>query len=639
MIIKSVRIKNFRAFADETIFLDRYTCLVGANGAGKSTLLCALNIFFKEISNSTPVDVLVAEDFHRKNTGERIEITLTFTDLSSEAKSELKDYVRNDELIVSAIAVFDELKGRAIVKQVGSRLAIPEFAPFFEAYKANASAATLNAIFEELKNKDAGIGDGRSKEAKRDALHAFELDIANASRLEPIESEDQFYGIAGPSKLKSHIQWVYVPAVKDASEEESESKDSSLGKLLARTVRARVNFKAQLTDIEQRAQDQYANLLAENQGALNEVAASLSARLSQWSHPDVDLRINWNSSPVSIREPTARVIAGEQGFEGDLARFGHGFQRSYLLALLQELASIGGDDGPTLILGVEEPELYQHPPQARYLSQTLQSLGQNSGQVVVTTHSPYFIGGSSFESVRLVRKSQELGAASALAITFQRYAERYAEANEKLPQKPSAIEAQINEVLRANLNEMFFATKLILVEGTEDVAYLMSWMAISGRLEQFRSLGAHVVAVEGKGNLSPPLIIAQELCIPTFVVFDGDASQSARGDQISHNRRLLRLLGFSQEELFPLETRWCPNFIQWSENISTEVDADLNASLGRQEFERLVEKARVHCGHAAALQKNSMFIQAKLQMVRDASAECTTLDRLCDVILTKRSGS
>lgn len=630
MRIKQVRIRNFRAFQDETFDLDAYTCLVGANGAGKSTLLCALNIFFREPTNSTPVDALTIEDFHHKRAGERIEITLTFSELSDAAKIELKDYVRNGELIVSAIAEYDEARGKALVRQIGSRLGLPDLIPFFDSYKANAPAATLNVIFEELRQKFPGIGEGRSKDAKRDALHIFESDPANAHLLATIESEDQFYGIAGQSKLKSHIQWVYVPAVKDASEEQAESKDGALGKLLARTVRSRVNFKERLAEIEGDAQRQYTKLLDENQEALDEVASSLSARLSQWSHPDVNLRLSWANAPISIREPSAKIVAGEQGFEGEIARFGHGFQRSYLLALLQELAATGASDGPALVLGVEEPELYQHPPQARYLSQTLQTIAGAGSQIILTTHSPYFIGGSSFESVRLVRKDGTTS--SALSLSFERYAARYAEADGSPPRKPTAVEAQINEVLRASLNEMFFATKLVLVEGAEDVAYLMSWMTFSGMLSSFRSQGVHVVAVDGKENIPAPLIIAKELKIPVYVVFDGDRSESDKGPQQAHNRRLRRLLG-GENELFPDTTLWGESFVQWPENIAAVVDEELVGSLGSGPFEAVRQQAMTACGHARSLAKNTMFIQSKLQLAREAGAQCPSLDRLVKSIL------
>lgn len=632
MKIKSIRLKNFRSFADETFSLDPYTCLIGANGAGKSTLLCALNIFFREPSSSTPVDFLLEEDFHQKKTQERIEITITFSGLTDAEKEDLKDYVRNDELIVSAIAEFDETKGRAAVKQFGSRLGLPEFAPFFAAHKANAPAEILNGMFAELRARFHGIADGRSKDAKRDALHAYEADPANLDKLAPIESEDQFYGFAGASRLRAHIQWVYVPAVKDASDEQSESKDGALGKLLARTVRARVNFKEQLAGIESQAQEQYSSLLAQNQAALDEVGNALSLRLSQWSHPDVGLRLSWAAPPVAIREPTAKVIAEEQGFQGEIARFGHGFQRSYLLALLQELAAIGGDAGPTLILGVEEPELYQHPPQARYLAQTLQLLSSESAQVVLTTHSPYFIGGANFKSVRLVRKARDSAASTVKSLTFERYAERYAGDGER-PRPPTAIEALLNEVLRPAINEMFFATKLVLVEGSEDVAYILTWAALSGKLDGFRGQGVHLVPVEGKQNLSSPIIIAQELGIPLFVVFDGDRSQQLNGQQITHNSRLLRVLGAAGEELFPESARWSKSFVQWPENIGDSVDRELEESLGQEVLEGIMQQAMAECGHAPSLKKNSRFIQAKMQLSHAAGGACPSLDRLCAEIV------
>ena len=97
MRIASVRIENFRSFADATIPFNDYTCLVGPNGAGKSTVLTALNVFFRESENlPTDLSQLDQEDFHCKETGEPIRITLTFRNLSDEAKEDFADYVRQD---------------------------------------------------------------------------------------------------------------------------------------------------------------------------------------------------------------------------------------------------------------------------------------------------------------------------------------------------------------------------------------------------------------------------------------------------------------------------------------------------------------------------------------------------------------
>src|SRR5213593_4677086 len=106
---------------------------------------------------------------------------------------------------------------------------------------------------------------------------------------------------------------------------------------------------------------------------------------------------------LNITMPNAQVKASEQDFEGALARFGHGLQRSFIFALLQELAE-HGDKGPKLLLGCEEPELYQHPPQSRYLAGVMQQLSKQNAQIMVSTHSPHFISGKSFEQIRMVLK-------------------------------------------------------------------------------------------------------------------------------------------------------------------------------------------------------------------------------------------
>ena len=141
MKIKSIRIENFRSFIDQEFNLNRYSCFVGPNGAGKSTVLCALNVFFKEQdSSATDTSKLCDEDYFARKTDKPIRITVTFDDLSEKAKMELADYVRQNELIVSAEAIFDGETGLGYVRHFGQRLGMAEFRPFFDATKANAKA-------------------------------------------------------------------------------------------------------------------------------------------------------------------------------------------------------------------------------------------------------------------------------------------------------------------------------------------------------------------------------------------------------------------------------------------------------------------------------------------------------------------
>lgn len=629
MRIKSIRIQNFRAFADETIALDPYTSLVGENGAGKSTILCALNVFFREKSNATDVQALSAEDFHQKKTEEAVRITLVFHELSPAAKSALAHYVRGEELRVSAVAEFDRAKGNAPVRQVGVRMVMRDFAPFFDA----ANKTQAGEHFRELQTR-YDLPNGRNHDERERVLREYEE--AHPDLREEIESSDQFYGYAGNAKLDPFVQWVYVPAVSVATEEQTESGDNALKRLLARTVRTKVNFAADLAQLRLDTSNRYQDLMSRSQGALDEIADALTRRLQQWAHPSASLLLAWETTgTVPLKEPTARVAGGEGGFEGNLARFGHGFQRSYMIALLQELSATDADDGPTLLLGCEEPELYQHPPQARHLSTVLQGLAERNAQILLTTHSPYFISGRMLESVRVVRRSTDQESAKAYAPSLEAYADAVAAASGKRPARPQGASAKLQEVLRPQLSEMFFSRKVILVEGSEDVAYIMAWMTLSGRLNAFRARHAHVVAVDGKSRLAEPLALVQTLRIPYFLMFDADAGceDKHRPRHEQDNRVLLSLLGRAGADCFPQQAVWNECFVQWPTDLSTVVDAELGEREGGNILRQAEELAAVQCGHSGGMAKTSVYIEEKLSAARARGGSCPTLDSVCEAVL------
>jgi len=627
--IKSIRIQNFRAFADETIGFDAYTSLVGENGAGKSTVLCALNVFFREKSNATDVQALSVEDFHQKNVAEAVRITVVFHDMSDAAKNALAHYVRGDELRVSAVAEFDRAKGNAPVRQVGVRMVMRDFAPFFDA--ENRTAA--NGYFQQLQAK-YGLNECRNYDERASALREYEE--AHPEHHEELESSDQFYGYAGNAKLDPFIQWVYVPAVSLATDEQTESGDNALKRLLARTVRTKVNFTADLAQLKLDTSNRYQELMGRSQGALDDIADALTRRLHQWAHPSASLLLAWETAgTVPLKEPIARVVGGEGGFEGSLARFGNGFQRSYMIALLQELSATDAEDGPTLLLGCEEPELYQHPPQARHLATVLQKLSERNAQILLTTHSPYFVNGRMLESVRVVRRSDDKASAQAFAPSLEAYAAAVAAGKGKEPVKPEGASARLQEVLRPQLCEMFFARKVILVEGSEDVAYIMAWMTMSGKLDAFRSRHAHIVAVDGKSRLAEPLALAQTLGIPFFLMFDSDThcSEKHREQHEQDNRVLLTLLGKAGAERFPPQAVWDDCFVQWPTDIASVIDAEISERLGEAELQAARDIAAALCGHSSGMTKNSVYIEEKLRVVLERGGSCPVLDRLCDAVL------
>jgi len=103
---------------------------VGPNGAGKSTVLIALCVLFRYSTDSTTnLLVLDKEDFHQKNTDEDVEITATFTDLNEDAQKKLAHYYRQDKLVVSAVAKWNNETNSAPVVQYGKREVMKAFCP------------------------------------------------------------------------------------------------------------------------------------------------------------------------------------------------------------------------------------------------------------------------------------------------------------------------------------------------------------------------------------------------------------------------------------------------------------------------------------------------------------------------------
>ena len=636
MRILSIRIQNFRSFEDATVPFNHFSCLVGPNGAGKSTVLTALNVFFRETENlPTDLSQLEQEDFHRKDTATPIRITVTFGDLSEEAQYDFSDYVRQGQLVVTAVATFDEATGKAQVRQYGQRLGMRALSPFFKALDGGKKVGELKDTYNELRNVYADLPAPGTKDAMVKALREFEA--VRPDECELIPSEDQFYGFSrGANRLAKHVQWVYVPAVKDASSEQVEARNSALGKLLARTVRLKADFDEEIKMLRTQTQQRYQTLLDGNQGVLDDISSALQMRIAEWAHPEARLRLQWKQDPeksVRVEEPLAHILAGEGEFEGELARFGHGLQRSYLLALLQELAGTDDVAGPTLILACEEPELYQHPPQARHLAAILNTLSQGNAQVIVSTHDPRFVSGQGFEDVRMIRKDPGQQRSSVAHVSFDQIAETVAAATGEQPAKPEGVLAKIHQALQPSLNEMFFTRRLILVEGLEDVAYLMSYLNLLGKADEFRRLGCHIVAAHGKSELLQPLVIARQMRIPTYVIFDADADKPDKdGRRAKHekdNRALLTLLDRPAEDAMPAETCSGLGFTMWHSDIGTIVDADI----GTDEWAIYRAEADKRYGHVGRVRKHSLHIGASLAFAWEAGKYSAGLSGVCAAIL------
>ncbi len=635
MKIESVRIENFRSFNDETIRFDNYTCFVGANGSGKSTTLNALNVFFRQYKDSkTDLSKLTDEDFHHKNTDKPVKITLTFTEIPDDAKDELSDYVRQDKLIISSVAEYDSAIDLAEVKQYGNRLGFQDFRKYFEAEKNGEKVAGLKIIYQELKKIYTELPNPGTKTAMTDALRKYEAD--RPGNCELIRSEDQFYGVSkGANKLAHYVQWVFISASKDATEESEESKDSALGLLLARTVRSKVNFSEKVGKLKKDTQQEYQKILDEEQSALDSISSTLQESLESWAHPGITSQILWKQDSdrsVKVEEPRAYIKIGERGFEGDLARFGHGLQRSYMLALLQELTKISDEIAPTLIMGIEEPEIYQHPPQAKYLAETLNDLSEKGSQILVCSHNPLFIPGDNFEAIRVVREKDNPSTSYISQLSYVDLSNKLESSGQKALKEEGML-AKLYPSLNPIINEMFFCNKLILTEGIEDVAYISTYLMLTERIMQFRKYGCHIVPVGGKSSIVKPLAMAKLLNIPVFVVCDADTDKDQIEDKHKResevekhkkdNRAILNLLEYEYLDEWPSEAIRKEDLCMWHTTLTEIIQNEFSSDWNTHKY-----KAEAHYGRPGGLSKNPLAIAWALKSAWDDNLKSDSLAKL-----------
>lgn len=203
----------------------------------------------------------------------------------------------------------------------------------------------------------------------------------------------------------------------------------------------------------------------------------------------------------------------------------------------------------SLILAIEEPELFQHPARQRHFARILHdlALGRISGvarsiQVLYCTHSPIFVDIDRFEQVRVIAK-QISTVSDAPKQTTVRAVSRI------LVEQTGINQAKLAAMLTSSVNEGFFADFVVLVEGDGDRALLQG----VARLMDV-SLEAHgivVISVDGKGSLAKPLAIFSRLQIPTFLIWDNDSHHTKENDRNTAsklNRDLLTLCSCPPED-------------------------------------------------------------------------------------------
>jgi hypothetical protein len=201
-----------------------------------------------------------------------------------------------------------------------------------------------------------------------------------------------------------------------------------------------------------------------------------------------------------------------------------------------------------------------------------------------------------------------------------------------LPKSEDGVLAKIHQALQPSLGEIFFSPFLVLTEGREDIAYILTYLTLMGCSDSLRRIGCHFVPTEGKGKLLVPLAITRHLDIPAFVVFDSDGLRPDRnGSREMHrkdNTAILRIAGISSPDPFPTDNFGFDNGAMWRSEIGDVVAGELGDS-----WKQIKEQLEVKYGHVGNLDKNPLFISECLHLAWEQGSRSTILQRLGKEIL------
>lgn len=203
-------------------------------------------------------------------------------------------------------------------------------------------------------------------------------------------------------------------------------------------------------------------------------------------------------------------VANADGKFYPLANQGSGLQRAFLWSAIEALADSGKmksgrnsikNEEPKILL-VEEPESFLHPPAIRSAREALYKIAElENWQVMITTHSPIFIDVSKPHTTIIRVEKNEENATKIFSTEKANFSE---DERERL---------QMIRNCHPTINEFFFASKIILVEGdTEQVA-----------LTQVKSEDTTILNCRGKANIPMFEKILNHFGMSYIVIHDLDA--------------------------------------------------------------------------------------------------------------------
>jgi len=473
MRISSLKVQNYRSIQSMAVKIPQICALVGPNNSGKSNILRALKQVLER--DWVTVDSFDEDDVFGRNPEEDIQISVQ----------------------LDPPVVFDKNWHKTEIHGIGYRWTRYKNAP-------NKGKRRLEHIILNQNGETPSV----PKEALKKGVKATMVPLLEV-----------------PGEVRAQIPLIYIGTNRSLKEQLPGGRNSLLKQLLVdidQELRTGVH-KVTLRDCEgEEVEDTRLNhfnaLMGRAMDALrtdqfrtleSTIKTHVLEHLGLDPKADVD-KLDFHFQPFDTIEFFKMLdlrVKDESGFSISASELGDGLQNAMVLAILRAFEATRKKGA---ILLIEEPEMFLHPQMQRSLYKTLREIGK-SNQVIYTTHSPHFVSVPEYNEVLVVRKSSR-----GTVVT----ASNHVLSNGK--------KLQMQKELTPDRNELFFANRVLVVEGDTEKLTLPIYANRLGI--DLDALGGTILEAGGKHNLLTFAHITASLGIPTGILFDVDEKPEQMAD-------------------------------------------------------------------------------------------------------------
>jgi len=311
----------------------------------------------------------------------------------------------------------------------------------------------------------------------------------NIPRSTQSTEESEFFEIKVNNEMREKVSMMYLPLDRQAYQQITPSQWKIYGKLLKHIEK---NIEPDnKKKFQKGVEDSFENHISK---PVEEAEKLLKKYVKELTGLDISLKLSI-VDPTMVLKNLRPHITSTTGFTVDVEDEGAGVQSAVAIAIARAYAEIAKQP---LVLAIEEPELYLHPHACRHFYKTLKEISQNGVQVIYTTHERSFVNIADKDSILLVKK--ENGGTKVYRCA------------PSLPEVEPLFDEEINEV--------FFADKVILVEGHYDkIACKLALEKLGIELDKHN---ISVIDCGGNQSIKPMVEILKNFNIDTYVLIDED---------------------------------------------------------------------------------------------------------------------